>query len=72
MSFNLSDPRKAYRPNASDNIETKAHCVERLRAELMILNGHGRLAMSSDWHSARLACVAEIIGELKALGEKIE
>jgi len=28
MSDDISDPQKAYWPNASGTIETKAHCIE--------------------------------------------
>jgi hypothetical protein len=52
-------------------IETKRQRIARLRAKQAELNSMGGLRQEPGWHIRRLADLAEIERELKALGEEL-
>jgi hypothetical protein len=57
-------------PKPAEASDSYAQFVARLRAELDALNSQAGLIMGLDWHRMRLARIAELDSELKALGEK--
>jgi hypothetical protein len=52
-------------------IETKRQRIARLRAKQAELNSMGGMRQEPGWHMRRLADLAEIERELKALGEEL-
>ena len=52
-------------------IETKRQRIARLRAKQAELDSMGGLRQEPGWHIRRLADLAEVERELKALGEKL-
>ena len=61
----------AFWSKAAGGIETKRRRIARLRAKQAELNSMGGMRQEPGWHIRRLADLAEVERELKALGEEL-